>query len=82
MTNYAAYHAGTAPAGGHVWINGGAYACAPPRGHVAVADDGSTYFYRVSRRERGAFKRWAADVFSGPNCKRLRGAWPRYEVVS
>ena len=80
MTDFAAYHAGTARPGGHAWIDGGAYTSTPPRGHVAVYDDGSTYFYRVSRRERGAFRRWVADAFSGANCRRLRGRWPQYEV--
>ena len=81
MTNFAEFHAGTQPSGRVAWINEVAYAWPNvPRGHVAVLDDGTTRYYRVPRRERRAFRRWAEAVFSGMNCNRVRGAWPRYRV--
>jgi hypothetical protein len=82
MRDFASAHVATARSGEYVMIKNQAcmniWDC--PRGHVAVEDDGKTYFYRVSRSERGAFRQWAADVFSGMNCRKLRGAWPAYHV--
>ena len=82
MTDFAPFHAGTARPGGHAWINGKPYSFLPPRGHVAVEEDGSFHFYRASRSERGAFRRWAINVFAGMSRRRLIGAWPSYRVVS
>ena len=83
MTDFAAFHVGTAAAGGAAWIDGHPYTGADrPRGCVGVEDDGNVRFYRVPRSARAAFRRWAAAVFSGMNCRHLRGAWPSYRVES
>ena len=82
--DFARHHAGTAY-DGRPWYapDGKPYAVWDrPRGHVAVREDNRALFYRVSRSQRGDFKRWAERVFAGMNCNRLEGAWPDYQVVS
>ena len=75
-------HKGTADQYGHAAeINGVSYRSAfePPRGHCAIEDDGTTRFYLVSRKEAGAFRRWASGVFCETS-GRLRGSFPSYWV--
>ena len=82
--DFAAYYEGTAY-DGRPWFapDGNAYQVWDrPRGYVAVREDNRALFYRVSRSQRGDFKRWAANAFTGMNCNRLTGAWPDYQVVS
>ena len=81
MTDFTAFHVGTARPGGFAWIAGQPYNYDPPRGCVAIEDDSSTWFYRVDRSRRGEFRRWATGVFCGTmDCRRLRGTWPHYRV--
>ncbi len=83
--SFASAHRGTASAG-RAWHapDGGAYTTSDrPRGMVAVDDgDGTTFFYRVSRCEAGAFRRWAEAVYlSNDGRDRLAGQFPEYSVV-
>ena len=82
MKDFGICHKGTARPGGYTVINGRAYDSAwnRPRGHAAIEQDGSTYFYRVSRDEAGAFRRWAERVFCNFGENRLRGTFPSYYV--
>ena len=82
MVDFSSAHIATAQPGKPAYINDAEWQYCAPRGHVAVFDDGKTYFYRVSRLERGAFKEWVRDVFGGVNCRKIRGAWPIYSVGS
>lgn len=53
-------HVATAYPGRPAWINGAPYQTwERPRGTVAIDDGDCTFFYRVSRAERRAFKVWA-----------------------
>lgn len=49
-----------------------------PRGCATVEDDGAVLIYRVSRKEKRAFKAWVAATFAGMNLKKVRGVWPQY----
>ena len=81
MSNFSHRHVATAMPGGAAFIAGHAYTVGNrPRGLVAVYDDGEMILYRVSRSERGEFRRWAEYVFSGANGNKLKGAWPEYTV--
>ena len=82
--SFASAHRGTASSG-RAWHapDGGAYGTSDrPRGMAAVDDgDGSTLFYRVRRREAGAFRRWAEAVFLASDGRnRLAGRFPKYSV--
>ena len=82
--SFASAHRGTATAG-RAWFapDGGSYTTDDrPRGMVAIDDgDGSTLFYRVRRREAGAFRRWAESVFLASDGRnRLAGRFPKYSV--
>ena len=82
MADYSGHYEGKA-LDGRPWFTprGEVYSTSDrPRGCVAIREDNRVRFYRVSRRERGAFKNWAAAIYSGMSCNRLVGRWPSYEV--
>lgn len=77
-------HVATAYPGRPAWINGAPYQTwERPRGTVAIDDGDCTFFYRVSRAERRAFKVWAENAFQrGLSVVRIAGAWPAYHVIA
>ena len=81
MSNFSYACIGTAHPGRPAWIGGNPYQTYDrPRGCVAVEDDCKTYFYRVNRGDRRAFRQWVENAFAGMNCNKLRGAWPQYQI--
>lgn len=81
MTDFRAYHVGTAVDGKPVYINGTPYQTWDrPRGTVAVSEDNKTFFYRVAVCNRRAFREWAIFAFSCQSGKHLRGTFPYYRV--
>ena len=55
--------------------------CLDTTDDVVICDDGQEHCFRISRKDRRAFKAWAREIFAGGmNRKRLMGAWPSYEV--
>ena len=93
--DFAIRHKGTAEAGSACFIalnrTEGAWfdGSGRPRGMATIDEDGARLFYRVSRSEAGAFRKWAEWVFCdiasrgvSDGSKRLSGRFPSYYVES